>query len=133
MPLRTSMACTTWSAFPAIRRPAVPTAAIARTPELTSLVDHALDGGRRALQGRSAISPRGLEALAEAGHLGAIDQRPPRPVRVSLADVELHGVRTHVDDGVASRLGVDERRQAAWVAHVRVAAEADGTDGGDDR
>ena len=87
------------------------------------LVDHPRDRGHRPLQRLARDPPVLLEALAEAGQLGAVDDRPPRPVGVALAEVELDRVGPDVDDRVARGLVVEERREPARIAGVDVAAE----------
>ena len=92
------------------------------------LHDHALDGVRGALPGLLGDGAAGLQAFAKSGDLGAVDEGPPRPVGPALAEVELHGVRADVDDGIAGRAVIEERGQASRIVHVGVAAEAHATD-----
>jgi hypothetical protein len=65
--------------FEAMRRPAVPTAAIARTPMRFASSTMPCDGDHRALQ--RGVDDHALirEPLAQAGHLGAVDDGAPRP------------------------------------------------------
>ena len=96
------------------------------------LVDHARDRGGRSLE--RGVDDHALlrEPLAEARQLRAVDDGAPASFEVTLADVELDRIGAGVDDGVAFRLIVDQGRQAAGIAGVRVAAEAELPDGTDD-
>ena len=131
-PVRSWMAATASVPFAAIRRPAVPTAAIARTPCCLRLVDHARDRGDRALERGVADHALLREPLAEARQLRAVDDGAPAPREVALADVELDRIGAGVDDRVAFRLVVDQGRQRAGIAGVRVAAQAEFPHGPDD-
>ena len=84
----------------ALRIPMVPTATSADGVVPPRLVGHAgdrfdgpLDRRRRDVAGLG-------DALPEACHLGAVDDRGPRAVRAPLADVELDRVGADVDDRV---------------------------------
>ena len=112
----------------AMRSPAVPTAAIARTPCLPGLVDHARDGRRRALDRLVEMAPVSLEALAEPGDLGAVDDRRPVSVAAVLADVELDRVGAEVDDRAGARLEPEERFEAGGVVDVRARSETEAGD-----
>ena len=103
----------------AIRRPAVPTAAIVGDTFPTGLLGHA-DDGRRCPLHRFRVEPAGLlEPVAESGRLGAVDDRAPVAVGAAFADVELHRVRADVDDGVPLRAEPDQGLEPAREAHVR--------------
>jgi hypothetical protein len=62
------------------------------------------------------------EAFAEACDLRAVHQRAPVPVGRTFTDVELDRIGAGVDDRVAFRFIVDQGRQAAGIAGVRIAA-----------
>ncbi len=66
-----------------------------------------------------------VEAFAKAGDLGAVGDRRPVTVRLTLADVELDGVRADVDGRIAPRPESDERLQAAREADVPTRAQAE--------
>ena len=66
-----------------------------------------------------------VEAFAEPGDLGAVDDRRPLAVGLPLADVELDRVRADVDDREAPRSEPDERLEPAGHAHVPPRAEAE--------
>jgi hypothetical protein len=73
-----------------------------------------------------------LEALAQTCHLGPIDDGPPTPVGVALADVELDRVRPDVDHRIAKRSILDECGKAPRVAGVDLAVQTKAADGGHD-
>ena len=99
---------------------------------LLRLVDHARDRGGRALKGGVDDHALLREPLAEARQLCAVDDGAPASFEVTLADVELDRIGAGVDDGVALRFIVDQGRQGAGIAGVRVAAQAKFPDGTDD-
>jgi hypothetical protein len=72
------------------------------------------------------------EALAEPCQLGAVDDGPPAPAGVALADVELDRVGPDVDDREASWSGVGEGGKAPRIAGVGLAVQAKAADGGHD-
>ena len=74
--------------------------------------------------GSSPSRPVAVEALAEPGDLGAIDDRSPPTVGCALTDVELDRVRADVDDRVAPRAEPDQRVQLAGDAHVSARHQA---------
>ncbi len=73
-----------------------------------------------------------VEVLAETRHLGAVDDGPPPPAGVALADVELDRVRPDIDHRIARRPISNECRKAPRVAGVDVGVEANAADSGDD-
>ena len=79
----TPQCASTWSTTSAlllaIRRPAVPTAAIAATPLLRGLTRHARHRCDRPLHRRRLEPPGLFEALAQPRDLGAVGERPPTP------------------------------------------------------
>ena len=78
-PVRCSMAATTSLPLEAMRNPAVPTAAIVRTPcRFASSTMPAIAATVRS-SAASTIVPALRESLAEAGHLGAVDDGAPVP------------------------------------------------------
>ena len=85
----------------AMRRPAVPTAAIANALP-PRLVDHVVDGDDGAFQRRGDDLAGSLQALAQSRDLRSIDDGAPASVRLTLRDLELHRVGADVDDRVAA-------------------------------
>ena len=75
-------------------------------------------------KGSTDIHAALCEALAKAGHLRSVDDRTPLTANVVLADVKFDGIGAGVDYSVTRRLVVDQIRQAAGIAGVRVAAQA---------
>ena len=77
------------------------------------LIDHARDCGDRSLE--RGIDDHALlrESLSEAGQLRAVDDGPPASFEVTLADVKVDRIGAGIDDGVAFRFIVDQRRQDA--------------------
>ena len=82
------------------------------------LVDHAGDRVCGSLHRLGTECATRGEPLAEPRHIGAVDDCPPLAGRAVLADVELDGVRPHVDDRVPCGLEADEGLQTARKAHV---------------
>ena len=88
-------------------------------PVRTGLVDHLRDRVGRPPD-RFGIEPvRRRQPLAEACHLGPVDEVSPRSVRRSFAEDELHRVRPHVDHGMSAHAEPEEQGEAAREADVR--------------
>ena len=111
----------------------MPTATIARTPSSLRLVGHAVDGDDRPFERFGDDLAPGVDPLAEARHLGTVDDRVEPAVGAELGDVELDRVRPDVDHRVALGPAVEERREAARVVRVDVALEPDRPNRLDDR
>ena len=96
------------------------------------LLGHPGDGGHGPLQRLTADRAALDQPLAEARELGPVDQHPPAAFRRSLGDVELDGVRTAVDDGVALGYAVDDARKAHRIRGVHVVRQPERADDADD-
>ena len=102
------------SLLPALRIPMVPTATSVDGVVPPRLVGHAGDRLDGPLDRRRGDVAGLRDALAEPGHLGAVDDGAPRAVRAPLADVELDRVGPDVDHRVdrhGSRLSLPCRRR----------------------
>ena len=101
---------------------------------LLRLLDHPGDRvGRPRGSARGSSAAAVVEALAQPGHLGPVDDGAPRAVGCALADVELHRVRADVDHRVAAHAEARERLQPTGEARVRQVGEAELADRGGHR
>ena len=101
--------------------------------ETARLGDHPGECRRGPVARRRADRPGRVDPLAEAGDIGAVDDRSPVPRRHAFADVELHRVGPDIDDRDPRRTILEQRDQALRIARVHVAVEADRCDGRHDR
>ena len=108
------------SALAAWRKPAVPTAAISSAPLAPRLLGQLGDRVDRPPDRLLAEPPGLVDPLAEPGHLGAVDHRPPLAVVEPLADVELDRVRADVDCRVAARHAAGCACFAKYLSALRV-------------
>ena len=100
--------------------------------ETAGLVGHLADRLRGPIERHCSDLAGGLEALAEPGHDGPVDDGPPAAVEVELREVELGRVRSRVDDGIALRHPIDEHPEPGPDVLVDVGAEPERIDRGHD-
>ena len=93
---------------------------------MSELLDRKLKHFFTLTSDRLVLQPsRRVEALAEAGDLRTVVDRPPAAVGAPLAEVELHRVRSHVDDGEAVRVEPRQSLELARQADVGLQLEAE--------
>ena len=102
-------------------------------PVRLRLGDHAGDRVRGTRHGLVRDLAALLQALAEPGDLGPIDDGPPGAVSGTLAHVELDGVGAGVDHRIARRRPGEQPGQALAVRRVDVVRQAHPPDRLDDR
>ena len=127
------MAATTSPPLAAMRRPAVPTAASARTPcRLASSAMPAIASEVRC-SALSTIAALRHEPFAQARHLRAVGDGPPPTAGIAFGDVELDRIGAGVDHRIALRHVIEQRRQATRIGDVGIAAQAEFAHRGDHR